>query len=193
MMRYPIALLLVAILPAAAQNVSSGSLRILVVEGESAFNDINTKTGRNLVIEVRDERNQPVAGAQVAFQLPAEGPTGTYLDGQRMFNTTTDTVGRARTLGFKPNNAEGRFEIRINVSKEGRTGSTVTSQSNTLAGGPANVPSKSNKKMILLITLGGAAAGAGILLGTRGSGSTGPTVPPGATVSIGTISVGGPR
>ena len=196
MMRSFVALLLVAILPAMAQNISPGSLKIVVAEGESAFNNIHSKTGRNLTVEVRDERNRPVPGAQVVFQLPPAGPGGTYLDGQLMFTATTDSVGRASTVGFKPNNTEGRFEIRINVSKDGRTGSTVTSQSNTLAGGPANTQNHNpgpKKKLILLLAIGGAAAAAGVIVATHGSSGSAPAAPPGATISIGTISVGAPR
>jgi hypothetical protein len=195
-MRSFIALLLVTILPAMAQNAAPGSLKIVVVEGESAFNNIHSKTGRNLTVEIRDERNQPVPGAQVVFQLPPGGPGGTYIDAQTMFTTTTDSAGRAHTVGFRPNSTEGRFEIRINASKDGRTGSTVTSQSNTLAGGPANTqnPGPSHKKKwILVLAIGGAAAAAGVIVATHGSSGGTAATPPGATISIGTISVGAPR
>ena len=48
-----------------AQN--SNGLKIVVVEGDGAINNIQTGSGRKPVVEVRDEDDKPVAGARLKF------------------------------------------------------------------------------------------------------------------------------
>jgi hypothetical protein len=179
--------LLACALTATAQTDMAGLLTVTVVEGAGAFNDIRKKIGRNLTVEIRDERGQVVEGAQVTFQLPLNGPGGTY-SGNHVYDATTDNMGRARTSGFSPNGVEGRFQIRINASHLSKSGATITNQSNTSAGGfTTGLETKhSRKKKVVLAILGAAVVG-GVVAGTRGS----PTPP--ASVSLGAITVGGPR
>src|SRR5215468_674500 len=53
---------------------SGGSLKITVLQGEGSTNNIRSKSATQPAVEVRDDANKPVAGAEVVFQLPAAGP-----------------------------------------------------------------------------------------------------------------------
>ena len=119
--------------PGAAQD--GGLLKIVVLEGEGAFNNIKKRVGRDPVVEVRDENDHPVAGAKVMFALPPDGASGTFTGGGKTFNIVTDERGRGATKGMKPNSTEGRFKIKVIASAAGKVGSAFVSQSNTLAGG----------------------------------------------------------
>lgn len=174
---------------------SKGVLKVSVVQGDGAFNDIRKKVAHEAVVEIRDENDHVVPNARVVFSAPSTGPGGSFADGQKTYIATTDAQGRATARGFKPNSTEGRFQIRVTASGVGRTGSGVVSQSNTLAGGRGFEPNGGHKKTyILLGILGGAAVG-GAVAATRGGGNPSAVVPPPVptTVSIGTITVGGPR
>lgn len=173
-----------------------GSLKVIVLEGEGAFNNVKQKTGRDALVEVRDLQDRPISGALVQFTLPFEGPSGTFANHSRVYRTSTDANGRAKTEGLTPNSTEGRFSIKVDVSQNGREGHAIISQSNTLAGG-LNVPGKtggSSKKILWLGLIGGAAAG-GILAASHGGGHSTPAAaaPTPTSLTIGAISVGGPR
>lgn len=184
---------LLASMAFAAQD--KGLLKIAILQGDGAFNDIRKKVAHEAVVEVRDENDHVVPNARVVFSAPSAGPGGTFEDGQRTYIATTDAQGRAAARGFKPNTTEGRFSIRVTASAGGRIGSAQLSQSNTLAGGQGFEPNKKSKtKYILLGVLAGAAVG-GAMAATHGGGNApvAAPLPVPTTVSTGTITVGGPR
>ena len=169
-------------------------LTIMVLEGEGAFNDIRRKVARNPVVEVHDEEGKPVAGADVVFTLPNDGAGGTFEGGGKTFITKTDAAGRASTVGLRPNSLEGRYNTRVTATLAGRSGTILISQSNTLAGGPVRTQTgHGHTKLIVIVALAGAAAAAGILVATHQGGGTAPPAPPTATLSVGTVTVGGPQ
>ena len=55
-----------------------GGLKIVVVQGEGAKNNLRTRSATQPVVEVRDDSDKPVAGAEVVFQLPPAGPGGVF-------------------------------------------------------------------------------------------------------------------
>jgi hypothetical protein len=171
------------------------ALKIVPLEGEGAFNDVKRGRGVDPTVEVRDQDDRPVKGAEVVFTLPFTGPGGTFGGSNRTYKAVTDGAGRVSTEGFKPNTEEGRFNIKVTASYQGATTSAVVSQSNTRAGGQMfeRGGGGSNKKLILLGLLGGGAT-AGILIATAGSNGGGPGsgLPP-TTLAIGTVTVGAPR
>ena len=59
--------------------------------------------------------------------------------------TITDDKGIARCPTYKPNSEEGRFNIKVTAESQGKMGTMVLSQSNTLAGGAAVGAGKKNK------------------------------------------------
>ena len=142
-------------LAAATLASAEPRLQIVVVEGQNAINNSKAHTGREPVIEVRDENDAPVAGVVVTFQAPGTGPSAIFGTGDPTFITQTDTAGRAIARGLKPNSSTGPFQIRVTASLSGATASATIEQTNAV---PSE--SKSSSKKILLITLlAGVAAG----------------------------------
>jgi hypothetical protein len=181
--------------PAAQQPVSS--LRIVILEGEGAINNIRQRTAREPIVQVQDENNRPVAGAVVVFTLPDRGASGTFANGARSVTLTTDSQGMARAAGLRPNAVEGDVQIRVDASYQGLTASTTIGQTNVMSLlGAAGAGGGSGKLIAILAIIGGAAAG-GAVAATRGSGSSGggPATPPPTptSVSLGTPSIGPPR
>ena len=71
-------------LPGSLLAQSASRLRIIVIQGEGAINNIAIGSGREPVVEVRDGEDRPLAGAKVTFTLPDTGPGGTwYTRGQQ--------------------------------------------------------------------------------------------------------------
>lgn len=179
----------------ASPAFENGVLKIVATGGDSAFNSIKQRTARNPMVEVRDENDSPVAGAEVVFTLPFDGPSGTFANGSRKYVTKTDAKGRAATIGLKPNTVEGRFTIKVTASFEGKQATASISQTNTLAGGTMVVKKNGNGKKVAIVALLGGAVAGGILAGTRGGKSntaSGAGVPA-TSLTIGGITVGGPR
>lgn len=105
-------------------------LRIAIVEGDGAINNINQKITVVPVVEVRDESGQPVEGAAVVFFLPTQGPGGTFANGTNTLNATTDRQGRAIANGIRLNRQTGKFDIRVTASQGGQTASATITQTN---------------------------------------------------------------
>lgn len=126
------ALLLLCALPSwcsgQAGPEGSGGLKILIVEGEGAINNLRQRTAREPIVEVSDENNRPVAGALVVFLLPSSGPSGAFANGLQTLTVTTDSAGRAVATGFRPNQVTGQFKIDVQASFENRTARAAISQ-----------------------------------------------------------------
>jgi len=176
-----------------AYSQVNGFLTVRIVEGDNAFNDIKRKEAHRPAVEVRDEANNPVVGAEVVFALPTIGAGGMFLSGKTTSTAMTDAQGVARSEDFKPNNDEGRFNIRVTATYQGRKGSVVISQTNTLAGGESPTQGGGHKKLILVLLIVGAAAGVGVAFGASGSKSSGSPAPTPTVLSSGGITVGGPN
>ena len=170
-------------------------LTITVLAGDGAFNNIRQRIGRNPVIRVDGADGKPVAGASVTFRAPLDGPGGTFGQGP-LFHSITDATGQAMALDFHPNSTEGRFAIHVMVSHpDGRTGSADIIQTNTRAGGIGAKDSRGGASRYILMAIGGAAS-LGLSLALRGGdhGSNSSSATPTATsVTVGGITVGGPR
>lgn len=173
-------------------------LKIMVIDGEGAINNIQLGTGREPVIEVRDENDKPVAGAKVTFSLPERGPGGTFFGASRNLSITTNEQGRATGNGFRPNMQEGRFQIQVLASQGDKTATAMVNQTNALPSGGVNRVVKSNRRFgtgkIVAVLAAGAIVGA--IAATRGGGESPTattTTTPGTTITPGTVVVGTPR
>ena len=166
------------------------SLRIEIVEGDGAINNVRQRFAREPIVQVEDENRKPVAGAVVTFVLPNQGASGVFPNGARTLTTITDNNGRAVARGLRPTN-NGKFEIRVNASKDGKTASTTIGVSNVLAAAAIT----GAKLALLLAIAGGAAAGIAVAVNNSGGGggvATPPATPP-TVLTPGNPTVGGPR
>ncbi len=188
-------------------NTQTGSaLRIVVVEGEGATNNVAVGSVRRFVVQVQDENDKPVAGANVTFLLPERGPGGNFFGAYNKLTVTTNEQGNAAANGFQPNLIEGRFEIRVIAALGDRTGTATIVQNNVLQ--TNLLPTETNNNGVIAKlksikvsrrTKKIAAISAGalivLLIATHGgneSSSAAGTVP-GTSIIPGTVSVGTPR
>jgi hypothetical protein len=182
-----------AIPRAGAQDVAK-SLNIVIVDGDEAVNNIRQRTAREPIVQVEDENRRPVAGAAVTFFLPNQGAGATFPNGARSLTVTTGSDGRAVARGLRPNNVEGKFEIRVSASRQGRTASAVITQTNIAAAAAA--AGGISAKLLALIIAGGAAAAAGTAIavsrGGNGNGGAAAATPP-TVIAPGSPSVTVPR
>jgi hypothetical protein len=204
-LRIPIFLALIAALSCEAQQVSgpksdlikapAGGLKIIVVQGEGALNNIHARSAAPLIVEVRDANDKPLPKAEVVFQLPPAGPGGMFYGWLLSQTTRTNADGRAETAGFTPNAEAGRFNIKVTATAGTETASVIIAQSNSTNGGSGSEKqAKSGKSGLwkVLLVVGAAGLTGGIIAATRGS-STPATPPTPVTISAGPITIGGPR
>lgn len=165
-------------------SAQTTGLKIVVVEGQGAINNVRERRAKEPVVQVVDDGNAPVPGATVSFQLPDNGPSGVFGTGERMLTMVTDAKGQAVGRGLRPNQVVGRFGIRVTASFRGETASTTIFQTNAAPAGAASSGGGS-KKFLWIALVGGAAAGG--LVAARGHGSSSspsvvPVVPPGTVL-----------
>lgn len=176
-----------------AQDESTPKLRIVILEGEGAINNVRQRTAREPVVQVVDENDRPVAGAVVMFMLPDRGAGGTFANGAKSLAVTTDAQGQATATGLQANNVAGDMQIRVSASHQGQTASATITQTNLAAAAAAGAGAG---KIIAILAIVGGAAG-GIAAATLGGGGDGggatPAPPRTATISAGGPAVGAPR
>jgi hypothetical protein len=174
----------------------AGQLKIVVVEGEGAKNNIRTRFASNLVVEVRDEADKPVSGAEVVFQLPAMGPGGFFHGWLKTQTVRTGENGRAVAVGFTPNDEEGRFNIKVTATAGERMGSAIISQAN-YRGSRNEIGSGGQKTWWKYALAAGAVGGliGGIVAAreTTSTPSAAAATPAPVTISPGAITIGSPR
>lgn len=170
------------------------TLRIVIVEGEGAINNVKQRVNREPIVLVEDESHKPVAGASVTFFLPGQGPGGTFANGTNSLTTTTNTQGQAVARGIRFNNQAGAMEIRVSASLAGQTASAIITQTNVLgsaaSGGSAGGGMSRTAKILIVVAVVGGGAALGVLATHRG-GST--TATPTTTITPGTVTVGAPQ
>jgi hypothetical protein len=168
------------------------ALNIAVLRGEGSFNDIKRRVAAEPMVEIRNEAQRPVTGAEVVFSAPYAGAGGLFADGLRTSTVRSGSDGRAVAAGFKPNFIEGRFAIHVTASYAGKSASAVIWQSNTLA---SQQKGGGHKILLILGLTGGAIAGGVVMAMSRSNSSTSTVAPPPTptSLSVGTLTVGPPR
>jgi hypothetical protein len=169
-------------------------LRILVLDGEGATNDVRLESGRPPVVQVRNQNGNPVPGAKVTFSLPDSGAGGTFFGVLKSMSFTTNGEGRATAGGFRSNSSEGTFQIQVTAVDGNHVGTVSITQTNTGPNPTDNSVAKPNKKfgkgkIIAAVTAGGIVAA---ILAKRGNDGSASKVP-GTSITPGTVSVGTPR
>jgi len=184
--------MLVALPPAAwAQNPQPQSIRILVLAGQDAINNVETRSATQPVVEVQDDAGAPVAGAEVVFSTPPAGPSSTFYGATRTTTVKTDEKGRAAVSGMTPNTDLGLYEIQVTATHGSLQAEAVITQTNA----EATSLSKKKKKALgwRLIAAIGAGAAIGVIAGVRHDNGTAGTPANPTAITLGSVSVGTPR
>lgn len=103
--------------PLSAAPDEPAVLQMRIVEGDGSVYPLGSRATRGITIEITDETGKPVEGAAVSFQLPADGPGGTFANGSRTDIVTTKADGAASVWGMQWNRSAGAFEVRVTAVK----------------------------------------------------------------------------
>src|SRR5438874_11705433 len=82
-------------------------LRVIVLEGDGAINNIRLQRAKEPVVRVENEAGRPVPGAAVHFAAPSQGPGAVFGDGGLTATVLTVFDGRATGRGLRPNKTAG--------------------------------------------------------------------------------------
>ena len=181
------ALLLVYLNPRVCGQ-SAPTLKIVVLEGEGAINNIRLSRAKEPVVQVQDQTGLTLSGVPVTFLLPSQGAGGLFGDGGTSLNATTDDKGVAVGRGLKPNKTAGQFQIRVIASHQGQTASANITQVNAE---PAEARGGSSKTIAILAVVGGVAVGAAVLGLSRNKDARTTPSPPAAAPSPSTVITAG--
>ena len=168
---------------ALAQQIAGQSgLRIVIVGGDGARNFIQQIPPEPLVVRIEGNRG-PVAGAMVTFTAPPAGASGQFSNGSINITAATDADGLAIVGGFHPNAIAGSYQIRVRAEFQGQTATANIRQSNIESG-------KGHGRLITIVLLAGAAAGAALIARSGHDSNSASTTP---VISFGDGAVGAPR
>jgi hypothetical protein len=174
------------------------NLKILVLAGNGEMNDLERRVMAPLVVQVLDQNDRPVEGAEVVFRFPGSGPGATFQGGKTSQTVRSNGTGEAAAVNWIASNEVGTFEIRVTASYGNEFGETTIKMSNVtriVEGAKKGKQAHWYSPTWVKVALIGGAAGAvvGIVLATRGGGSHSAgsgTVP--ITVTPGPPTVGHP-
>jgi hypothetical protein len=170
-----------AIQPAAPLPVEQ-NLKIRVLAGDGEMNDLERRVMAPLVVQVVDQDERAMEGAQVVFRFPLSDPSATFLDGKTSVTVRTNGGGQARAVNWMAH-GPGTFQIHVNATYGNQVGETTVSMTNVNR--IENVARRTNGHESLwshgwfkIAVIGGAAlaVGLGVYLGTRGGSKSGTTV-----------------
>ena len=120
--------------PAPAQAVPQlpveQSLKILVLAGNGEQNDLERRVMAPLVVQVVDQNERPVEGADVVFRFPISGPSATFAGGKSSVTVRTNGVGQAAAVNWMANGQVGTFQVHVNASYGNQVGETTVSMTN---------------------------------------------------------------
>ena len=172
------------------------SLKVTALAGNGDMNDLERGLMAPLVVQVLDQNDRPVEGAEVVFRFPLNGPGATFRGGNTSQTVRTNGQGQAAAMNWIANNQVGTFSVSVNASYGNQLGETTVSMSNvTRIADDGKKRRKqaswySSKWFKVALIAGGAATAVGIVLATRGGT---PAPPPPITITPGSPSVGGPH
>jgi hypothetical protein len=184
-----------AALTGLAQNLPT-ELRITVVQGEGATNQVRQPVASEPAVRILDENQRPVQGATVVFTLPTDGASGRFANGAKMLVVTTDMQGRAAAAGLRVNEYPGKLVILVGVSYRGLSARTNITQFNEGPPVPAKAQKGGHGKLILILAgVGAAAAGGAAYFLSQRNGSSGASSSSSTPIGItaGTATIIGPH
>jgi hypothetical protein len=176
------------------------NLKMLVLAGNDEMNDLERRVMAPLVVQVLDQNDRPVEGAEVVFRFPLNGPGATFTGGKTSQTVRSNGTGEAAAVNWMANGQVGTFEIHVNAAYGNEIGETTVKMQNVsriVETQGSNKHARHNHwyspTWVKVALIGGVAAAAvGIVLATRGGGhsSSSSTVP--ITITPGSPSVGQP-
>jgi hypothetical protein len=172
-----------------AAQTNSQRLTVVVVEGSGVTNNLSSRKGTDVLVEVQDQNKNPIAHASVTAMLPASGVGGAFAGDHTIETGSTDDSGRASFRGIHLRQLSGQFPIRITAAYQGQTGIAIATQTNTdMAPKPEG---RFPTRYIVMAAIAAAGVAVGIVAAAHDS-SRGVN-PSGFSVTPGNPVVAGPR
>lgn len=162
------------------------TLKVIALAGNGEMNDLEKKVMAPLVVDVLDQNDRPVEGADVTFRFPPSGPSATFADQKSAATFRTNADGEAAAIGWMANSQTGTFKIQVTAIRGLEDGTAVISMTNAahVTEAAARVQNKKwwsrKSTKIIIIAVVAAAAATAIVLATRGSGTKTVTAIPGS-------------
>jgi hypothetical protein len=178
---------------AAVQPATIRDLKIIALAGSQAMNDLERKVMAPLVVQVLDQSDQPVEGADVTFRFPLAGPSASFPDQKNVNTVRTNADGQAAALGWMANDHVGTFQVQVTATRGNEQGSAMISMTNVTR--ITDQEKSGHKKWWTtkwgkIAIVAGAAGVAAIIFVAVHSSSSGPRV---ITATPGSPTIGGPQ
>ncbi len=181
--------------PAAQQPATISSLKVVALAGNQEMNDLEHKVMAPLVVQVLDQNDQPIEGADVVFRFPLSGPSATFPDQKNVQTSRTNADGQAAAVGWMANNQVGTFKVQVTATRGNEQGSATVTMTNVTRITEANKVQRkkwwSTRWGRIAIVAGAAGVAVAVILATRG-GSSSPKVVV-VTGTPGSPTIGGPQ
>jgi hypothetical protein len=116
--------------PPAIQPATVQSLRIILLSGNQGMNDLERKVMVPLVVQVVDQSDLPVDGANVVFRFPLDGPGASFANGKNAETFRTNADGQVAATGWVANGKAGTFQVQVTASHGNELGSATISMTN---------------------------------------------------------------
>jgi hypothetical protein len=177
------------------------SLQVRVLAGNGEMNDLERRVMAPLVVQVLDQNDRAMEGAEVVFRFPLNGPGAAFPGGKTSVTVRTNGTGQAAAVNWMANGQVGTFQVHINASYGNQVGEATASMTNVtrieenkkgLTTASSVAPHKSlwSHRWFKIAVIGGAAViGVGIYFALRGGSKSGSTV----TISTGPPVITGPH
>src|ERR1700678_1137821 len=81
--------------PPPAQAPVEQSLKVLVLAGNGEQNDLERRVMAPLVVQVEDQNDRAMEGADVVFRFPITGPGASFAGGKSSITVRTNSTGQA--------------------------------------------------------------------------------------------------
>jgi hypothetical protein len=171
------------------------SLKVAPLAGSNEMNDLERGVMAPLVVQVLDQNDNPVEGAEVVFRFPITGPSAVFPDQKDTQTVKTNFSGQAAAVGWTANRQVGSFHVHVTASHGSEIGEATILMTNVTRVADQGQQKRrgwwSSKWAKVAIIAGAAAAVTVVVLATRsGSGSSAST--PTITARPGSPTIGGP-
>lgn len=94
------------------------------------MNDLARHVMAPLVVQVVDQNERAIEGAQVVFRFPINGPGATFTGGRSSLTVRTNSGGQAAAVNWMANGQVGPFDVHVNASYGNQVGETTVMMTN---------------------------------------------------------------
>ena len=106
------------------------NLKLLVLAGNGEMNDLERRVMASLVVQVLDQNDRPVEGAEVVFRFPLNGPGAAFTGGKTSQTVRTTGTGEAAAVNWMANGEVATFEVHVTTTYGNEVGETTVKMSN---------------------------------------------------------------